>query len=76
ADNWGIFISKINGSDRRMIVSPEIATAFKTLWSPDGKWLLVNSVDSAYTPIPILINPFDCKVVPLRQLRQTIDYWR
>ncbi|MGB9641443.1 MAG: TolB family protein, partial [Anaerolineales bacterium] len=76
ADNWGIFISKIDGSDRRMIVSPEIATAFKTLWSPDGKWLLVNSVDSAYTPIPILINPFDCKVVPLRQLRQTIDYWR
>ncbi|MGB9521476.1 MAG: TolB family protein, partial [Anaerolineales bacterium] len=76
ADNWGIFISKIDGNDRRMLVSPDITTAFTSLWGTDGKWLLVNTVDSDNTPIPILINPFDCRVVPLRSFRQMVESWR
>lgn len=76
ADNWGIFISKIDGTNRRMIVSPDVSTAFTTLWAPDGKWLLVNTFDNEKLPLPILINPFDCKIVPLYQFRQLIESWK
>lgn len=75
ADNWGIFIAKLDGSDKRMIVSPDVPTAFISLWSPDGKWLLVNTTDSNWESIPFLINPSDCQSIPLRQFRQMIENW-
>ena len=39
ANNWGIFISSLDGSERKMIADPEVPTTFASVWSPDGQWL-------------------------------------
>jgi len=73
--NWGIFISRLDGSERRLIVEPQVPTAFTSVWSPDGQWLIVNTRDTEGNNHPVLVNPFTCQVIPLTNIRGMVEGW-
>lgn len=63
--NWGIFISHLDGSDRKLIAEPRVPTAFISIWSPDSRWLVVNTLATGDSETPILVNPFTCETARL-----------
>lgn len=74
ANNWGIFISRLDGSERRMVAEPEVPTGFASVWSPDSQWLVVTTLKNDGTHIPVLVNPFTCEVAQLN-INGTIEGW-
>jgi hypothetical protein len=73
--NWGIFISRLDGSERKLVVDPEVPTAFMSVWSPDGQWLIVNTRDVNDKNIPVLVNPFTCETFALNQVNGMVEGW-
>lgn len=67
AINWSIFVSRLDGSERRLIAEPEVPTSFTSVWGPDGNWLVINTKTSDGKQIPVLVNPISCQsaVMPL-----------
>ncbi len=75
ADNWGIFISRLDGSDRKMVAAPDVPTAFASVWGPDGQWLILNTRVEDGTDIPVLVNPFTCQSAHLSSLKGMVEAW-
>ena len=75
ANNWGIFISRLDGSERRLVVEPEVSTAFASVWGPDGQWLSINTTNRDGLQIPVLVNPFTCQSVRLHNVNGFIEDW-
>jgi hypothetical protein len=75
ANNWGIFISRLDGSERKQVVATEVPTAFTSVWGPDGQWLIVNTTKQDGTMIPVLVNPFTCQVARLSNFNGMIEGW-
>ncbi|MCL4260439.1 MAG: PD40 domain-containing protein, partial [Anaerolineales bacterium] len=73
--NWGIYISRLDGSERKLVVEPEVPTAFMSVWGPNGQWLVVNARDANDKNIPILVNPFTCEMYPLNQVDGMVEGW-
>ncbi|GAB1469389.1 hypothetical protein MASR2M66_02650 [Chloroflexota bacterium] len=74
ANNWGIFISRLDGSERRMVAEPEVPTGFASVWSPDSQWLIITTMKNDGSYIPMLVNPFTCDVARLN-INGSIDGW-
>jgi hypothetical protein len=74
ANNWGIFISRLDGSERRMVAEPEVPTGFASAWSPDSQWLVVTTLKNDGSYIPVLVNPFTCEVARLN-INGAIEGW-
>jgi Tol biopolymer transport system component len=78
-DNWGIYVSKLDGSQRRLVASWDVPTAFTSVWSPaaangSGKqWLILNTSSSDGTRIPVLIDPFTCQAVRMRNVNRIVE---
>jgi hypothetical protein len=79
----GLYISHLDGSDRRLIgsevlsSSPENWSLGPAIWSPDGKWLAVNitDLDKAQAEVTeALVNPQTCQIIPL-PITGEIDAW-
>jgi Tol biopolymer transport system component len=75
ANNWGIFISRLDGSERKLVAEPEVPTAFASVWGPDGQWLIVNTSNQDGVQIPVLINPFTCQVARLNNFNGMVEGW-
>jgi len=78
ASNWGIFISRLDGSQRTLVASPDVPTAFISVWGPDSQWLILNTQDMQNTEgvqIPVLVNPFSCQVAHLNNVKGMIESW-
>lgn len=80
AQNWGVFVSRLDGSERKLVVSPEVSTAFYLAWSPSVNWLLVNTRDEEQgnlTPIykPVLIEPATCQFIGLPPASGNVVGW-
>ncbi|MDL1944324.1 hypothetical protein FBQ99_18470 [Chloroflexi bacterium CFX2] len=73
--NWGIYVSRLDGSERKLVVEPEVPTAFMSVWGPDGQWLIVNTRDVDDKNIPVLVNPFTCEAVSLNQVNGMVEGW-
>jgi hypothetical protein len=74
ANNWGIFISRLDGSDRRLVAEPEVPTAFSSVWSPNSQWLILTTMKNDGTEIPVLVNPFTCEVARLN-INGSVEGW-
>ena len=37
AQNWGIFISRLDGTERKLVADPGVPTAFTSIWGPGGQ---------------------------------------
>ena len=74
----GIFISRLDGSDRRLLVQLDTWAVNRPHWSPDGNWLSFSVMDTDLftTPLtPGLVNVATCQVVPLKGLDGEIEGW-
>ncbi len=69
-DTWGLYIAHPDGSSRRLLVAPEVPLTFWVTWSPDGQWLVINTLPepeqaTQETAHPFVLNPFTCEAYPL-----------
>ena len=74
----GIYISRMDGSEKRLLVQLDSWPVFLPLWSPDGKWLSFNASDNDSpdgSSNAGLINVDTCQVVPLPALQGEIHEW-
>jgi Tol biopolymer transport system component len=74
----GIFISRLDGSEKRLLVQLDYWMVAFPVWSPDGKWLTfsVTNPDQFQTlTTPSLINVENCQVIPLTGLNGEIEQW-
>jgi WD40-like Beta Propeller Repeat len=76
----GIFVSRLDGSERRFVASSEVPAAFYPAWSPDGKWLLVSTTEYSQanpTPVyrPMAIELATCRVVALPPAQGDVLSW-
>ncbi|MFH1908862.1 MAG: hypothetical protein ABIL11_16020 [Chloroflexota bacterium] len=75
ATNWSIFISRLDGSERKLVAEPEVPTDFTSVWSPDGQWLILNTQTTEREQIPVLVNPFTCQAVRLQNINGIVEGW-
>ena len=73
--NWGIFISQLDGSQRKLVVEPQVPTSFSSAWSPDSQWLIVNTKDAKERDRAVLVNPFTCQVFSLHHFNGPVEGW-
>jgi hypothetical protein len=74
----GIYITRIDGSERKQVADPEIPASFISIWGPDGQWLVLNTYDRNNpdgNPIPVFVNPFTCEVLHLNAIRGSVEGW-
>lgn len=75
----GLYLAKLDGSEKRLLVQLDDRYVADPFFSPDGKWLAfsVTNSDLPKTPfIPALINIETCQVVPLPAFRGVIRGWK
>lgn len=78
-DKYGLFVSDLDGSDRKQLAdgNPYIVTL--PVWSPDGNWVLasVHNPDADKQPNPMLalIQVDTCQVIPLPGLGGYASSW-
>ena len=70
-----VFISRLDGSDRKLVAALDDTLAFHPIWSPDGKWLIVNIPQIDKPVSPVLVNPFTCQLAQLNNVSDTVDAW-
>ncbi|MDZ4159280.1 MAG: hypothetical protein U1B80_05750, partial [Anaerolineaceae bacterium] len=80
ANSWGVFIARLDGSERKLVASSEISIASLLTWSPDGEWLLVNTQDYRQSDPntvyrPVLIKPATCQVVGIPPTLGYVEAW-
>jgi hypothetical protein len=75
---YGLFVSPLDGSSRRLLAQLEHWTIAGHLWSPDGNWLLTSVYDADQmfaVPMPALIQVNTCQVIPLPWLTGYVQGW-
>jgi len=75
---YGLFVSPLDGSSRRLLAKLEHWTIDGHLWSPDGNWLLTSVYDADQmfaVPMPALIQVDTCQVIPLPWLTGYVEGW-
>ncbi|HLB49225.1 MAG TPA: hypothetical protein VJL59_19615 [Anaerolineales bacterium] len=71
-----VFISRLDGSERKLVAMLDNALAFHPVWSPDGQWLIVSVVEPYKPTNPVLVNPFTCQSMRLENVRGEVQAWR
>lgn len=74
----GIFVSRLDTSEKRLLVQLDYWVADRPRWSPDGKWLVFEVFDMdqmTSPPVSALVNVETCQVIPLNVLNGTIEQW-
>jgi Tol biopolymer transport system component len=80
-DNWGIYIARLDGSQRSLVASWDVPTAFTSVWNAGAgmvsgdQWLILNTSSSDGTRIPVLIDPFTCQAVRLQNVNGIVEGW-
>ena len=78
-DKYGLFVSDLNGSNRRQLADGDPYIVTVPLWSPDGNWVMasVHDPDTTKKPDPMLalIGVDTCQVIPLQNLGGYISSW-
>jgi hypothetical protein len=71
-----VFISRLDGSERKLVAMLDNTLAYHPVWSPGGQWLIVSVVEPYKPTSPVLVNPFTCQVVRLENIRGEVQSWR
>ncbi|MGH2618976.1 MAG: TolB family protein, partial [Anaerolineales bacterium] len=80
APPYGVFVSRLDGSERKLVAAPGIPISYHLAWSPDGRWLLVNTQDYRQSdPIPeyrpVLIELSTCRAIALPDAQGYVEGW-
>jgi len=76
-DHYGIAISDLDGSNKRLIVDGAPIVITIPRWSPDGQWLIasVHDEDFKNNPVLVLIKVDTCQIIPLPSLSGYVSGW-
>jgi Tol biopolymer transport system component len=55
-DRYGLFVSDLDGSNRKLLADGDPYTVTIPTWSPDGNWVIasVHDLDASHQPNPTL----------------------
>lgn len=78
--SYGVFVSRLDGSERRLMAAPDIPMSFRLVWSPDGRWLLINTRDDRESDTipayrPVLIELSTCRAIAFPDVRGDVEGW-
>ena len=76
-DKYGLFVSDLDGSNRKLLADGDPYTVTVPAWSPDGYWVIatVHDPDLNRQPILALIQVHTCQIIPLRNLSGYVTSW-
>jgi Tol biopolymer transport system component len=72
----GLYLSRLDGSERRLVARLGMGGLSSPVWGPDGAWLAAR-LPEANSPVPVavLIQPDRCQVVVLSGLKGEVFGW-
>jgi len=76
--NYGVYVTDLNDSQPKLVAAPNSMGALAGAWSPDSRWLLVNTMLQKYAGTEdhlFLLNPDTCEAISLPWLDGTVDGW-
>jgi Tol biopolymer transport system component len=78
-DKHGVFVSNLDGSNRKLLADGDPYIVTVPAWSPDGKWIIasVHDPDTNKHPNPMLalIQVDTCQIIPLPNLGGYVTSW-
>ena len=78
-DKYGLFVSDLDGSNRKLLADGDPYIVTVPAWSPDGQWVIVSvhdpNVSSYPTSILALIHVDTCQIVPVPNLHGYVTSW-
>lgn len=76
-DKYGLFVSDLDGSNRKLLSDGEPYVVTIPAWSPDGNWIIttVHDPNSQEQPILALILVNTCNIIPLPNLHGYVTSW-
>jgi len=80
APSNGVFVSRLDGSDRRLLAAGDVPTSYRMAWSPDSRWLLINTLDYRQSDTipayrPVLIELSTCRAIALPDVGGDVEGW-
>ena len=76
-DKYGLFVSDLDGSNRKRLADGDPYTVTVPSWSPDGNWVIttVHDPDVNEQPMLALIQVNTCQIIPLPNLSGYVTSW-
>jgi hypothetical protein len=73
----GLYISRLDGSERRLVVALDGRALYFPIWSPDNRWLVVSvpDLDDLSAQVQVLVELDTCQVIPLPDLGGEVFSW-
>lgn len=78
-DQAGLFVSNLDGSNRKLLADHNPYAVTSPTWSPDGNWIIVSVIDlnvsQLSNPALALIRVDECQIIPLPKLSGYVSSW-
>jgi len=78
-DKYGLFVSDLDGSNRKLLADGNPYTVTVPTWSPDGDWVIASVHDPDTNTHPnstlALIQVETCQIIPLTSLSGYVTSW-
>jgi Tol biopolymer transport system component len=78
-DKYGLFVSDLDGSNRKFLADGDPYIVTIPAWSPDGQWVIATVHDPDPSAQPgstlALIQVDTCQIIPLPHLRGYVTSW-
>jgi Tol biopolymer transport system component len=78
-DKYGLFVSDLDGSNRKLLADGDPYVVTVPAWSPDGSWVIASVHDPASNTYP---NPFlaliqvdTCQIIPVPSIGGYVSSW-
>jgi Tol biopolymer transport system component len=78
-DKYGLFVSDLDGSNRKLLADGDPYIVTVPAWSPDGQWVIasVHDTNAGNQPAALaLIGVDSCQIIPVPSLSGYIFTWR
>lgn len=75
---YGLYLARLDGSDRRLIAQLDDWGISDPVWSPDGAWLIASIANADVLKpevVPALINLETCQAIPLPGIEGYVQGW-
>jgi Tol biopolymer transport system component len=74
-DKYGLFVSDLDGSNRKLLADGDPYIVTVPAWSPDGNWVIASVHDPDTNTRLALIGVDDCQIIPLLHLGGYVSSW-
>jgi Tol biopolymer transport system component len=74
----GLYVSRLDGAERRMVAALDGRALYFPIWSPDSRWLILglpDADDAADQTAQALVELETCRIVPLPDLGGEVVSW-